>query len=307
MSEQVRPRDYDGLEAQLVALDWYKFKRPRTGRQDAVPTREACRGRRCSTRTQALVARLEEFQCDADADLAARLRDELATVDRRLRSGEGARRRARLPRPAGARPRSGARQRATCARRSSAASRTCSSTSSRTPTRCRRRSSCCSRPTIPPRRDWRAVRPVPGKLFVVGDPKQSIYRFRRADVGIYEAVREQLRRARRRVRRAAQQLPRRARHPARRERRVRAADDRRRPGRPGALRAAGAGAAGPARAAGDRRAAGAEGEAVERGRRRRRRSPKGSRTRSPRSSTGWCSDERLDGDRSRAADRARAD
>ena len=45
--------------------------------------------------------------------------------------------------------------------------------------------------------------PAPGKLFVVGDPKQSIYRFRRADVGIYEAVREQLRRARRRVRRAA--------------------------------------------------------------------------------------------------------
>src|SRR5688572_1181509 len=38
---------------------------------------------------------------------------------------------------------------------------------------------------------WRA-RPVRGKLFVVGDPKQSIYRFRRADVRIYSRVRTQL-------------------------------------------------------------------------------------------------------------------
>jgi ATP-dependent exoDNAse (exonuclease V) beta subunit len=36
--------------------------------------------------------------------------------------------------------------------------------------------------------DWRAVRVVPGKLFVVGDPKQAIYRFRRADLAVYEDV-----------------------------------------------------------------------------------------------------------------------
>ncbi|MDJ0848250.1 MAG: UvrD-helicase domain-containing protein [Myxococcota bacterium] len=44
----------------------------------------------------------------------------------------------------------------------------------------------------PAENDWRRVRPRPGKLFVVGDPKQSIYRFRRADVAIYEEVKRQL-------------------------------------------------------------------------------------------------------------------
>ena len=37
--------------------------------------------------------------------------------------------------------------------------------------------------------DWRQVPLRPGALFVVGDPKQSIYRFRRADIDIYNIVR----------------------------------------------------------------------------------------------------------------------
>jgi ATP-dependent exoDNAse (exonuclease V) beta subunit len=36
--------------------------------------------------------------------------------------------------------------------------------------------------------DWRNIQLEPGKLFVVGDPKQSIYRFRRADIEIYEGA-----------------------------------------------------------------------------------------------------------------------
>ncbi|MBI3966854.1 MAG: UvrD-helicase domain-containing protein [Chloroflexi bacterium] len=39
---------------------------------------------------------------------------------------------------------------------------------------------------------WKDVRLAPGKLFVVGDPKQAIYRFRRADIEIYEAAKRRV-------------------------------------------------------------------------------------------------------------------
>ena len=42
----------------------------------------------------------------------------------------------------------------------------------------------------PEMKDWKQCIPRPGSLFVVGDPKQSIYRFRRADIMIYNEVRD---------------------------------------------------------------------------------------------------------------------
>lgn len=44
--------------------------------------------------------------------------------------------------------------------------------------------------TDPHEQNWRRCAPVPGSLFIVGDPKQSIYRFRRADIVTYNQVRE---------------------------------------------------------------------------------------------------------------------
>jgi ATP-dependent helicase/nuclease subunit A len=44
-------------------------------------------------------------------------------------------------------------------------------------------------------KDWKRLRPENGSLFVVGDPKQSIYRFRRADIDTYNLVKELIVRA----------------------------------------------------------------------------------------------------------------
>lgn len=41
-------------------------------------------------------------------------------------------------------------------------------------------------------RDWKKLSPEPGSLFVVGDPKQSIYRFRRADIITYNRVKQMI-------------------------------------------------------------------------------------------------------------------
>ena len=41
-------------------------------------------------------------------------------------------------------------------------------------------------------RDWKKLQPRAGSLFLVGDPKQSIFRFRRADIDTYNLVKKQI-------------------------------------------------------------------------------------------------------------------
>ncbi len=132
------------------------------------------------------------FSARPTADLAALLREELRDVVDRLRGAEAARRRARFRRPAAARARS-ARP---CTRRVREAFQSrfthlfVDEFQDTDPLQAEILLLLAA--DDPAERDWRRVTPVPGKLFIVGDPKQAIYRFRRADVETYREVCELL-------------------------------------------------------------------------------------------------------------------
>jgi ATP-dependent helicase/nuclease subunit A len=188
--ERVRPRDYDGLEAEFVGFE----------REHEKAFTQQGRGRLYGTaldrnavteqREQAKAA-LTSFLEAAEADLAARLREELAPV---LSAYETLKRtqgvvdfvdlllcaRDLLKRDARVRER--LQQRFTHV--------FVDEFQDTDPLQAEILLLLAA--GDPEAADYRSVKTKPGKLFVVGDPKQSVYRFRRADVAFYEKIKRAL-------------------------------------------------------------------------------------------------------------------
>jgi ATP-dependent exoDNAse (exonuclease V) beta subunit len=182
-AEAVHPRDHDGLEAALAGLAADRdFRRARSGwgplfapdlpRPTVVEAHAA------------LVAELESFQAAADADLAAALQPELLETGRRyasLKERSGTLDYADLLVRARDLIRGNDEVRADFQRRFTHLF--VDEFQDTDPLQAELLLLLAAED--PAARDWRAARPRPGKLFVVGDPMQSIYRFRGADLGTW--------------------------------------------------------------------------------------------------------------------------
>lgn len=194
--ERVRPRDYDGLEADLIDLrrgwahrtiwthtgfgQWYGDK---LLRQDVAARRDA------------VADLLETFASDAEADLAACLASELwpvVTAYEELKAKSGTldfldlliRTRDLIVSDETVREELRARTRAIFV----------DEFQDTDPLQAEIVLALASEGPITPGGPFApdAPPPRPGALFVVGDPKQSIYRFRRADVALYERIKRKL-------------------------------------------------------------------------------------------------------------------
>ena len=192
-SEDVEPRgDYDALEARLLdTLRELRRNRRQKGR-GAWPAEGISRADVARQR-DTLIASLEEFERYADADLAALLRGELGEVVEAY---------GRLKRDAGQldfldlliRTRDLIRDNAEVRCYLQGRFRHIFVDEFQDTDPLQVEILLLLAAGDPQIADWTCATPAPGKLFLVGDPKQSIYRFRRADVVLYEKIKETLQR-----------------------------------------------------------------------------------------------------------------
>ena len=189
-SGQTTGHDLDGIESQLIELRRNRdFKRARKG---SGPTyaKGVARLRVLEAR-DALAEALADFQVRADADLAAALHAELsACVEEyeRLKVREGAMDFLDLL----LRARDLVRDNAVVRRHFQARFMRIFVDEFQDTDPLQAELLLLLAADDPDETRWESVTPHPGKLFIVGDPKQSIYRFRRADVDTYIRVCRQL-------------------------------------------------------------------------------------------------------------------
>ena len=182
--------DLDGLEALLVDLHHDRgFARPRKG-GGAAYSRRQTRASVWDAR-QRLFDALGEFERRANADLAAALQADLADSLERyeaLKMAEGALDFVDLLLSARSLLRDNAEVRQTF--RARITHLFVDEFQDTDPLQAEILILLAGAPAAEPESpvDWKVVEPRPGSLFIVGDPKQSIYRFRRADIGTYDAV-----------------------------------------------------------------------------------------------------------------------
>jgi ATP-dependent exoDNAse (exonuclease V) beta subunit len=185
-------RDWDGWEARLIdLLHDRKFARPRKGsgyKFSSAVTRSEVLSKR-----DELYYALQEFKRSADADLAAALQSELADATRHYQTLKTA---------------AGGLDFTDLLARARELIATNPAVRLHLQSRCRCIFVDEFQDTDPVQADIllllsaanpvetesRSVTPVPGKLFIVGDPKQAIYRFRGTDVGTYRSVSDQIQR-----------------------------------------------------------------------------------------------------------------